>query len=141
MFLKLFKGAQPGLFVFVPVFAVLLWLKYFLLPQTAGISFEPGNMPFYALLTGWLEGYGMISKILALAMLILLSLWLSRLNTKFIIIGSRTYLPTFLYLVIVSAFMPLQQINPAIIAAFFLLYSLEIMFETYKQEKLALKTV
>ncbi len=139
MFLRLFKGAQPGLFVFVPVFATLLWLKYFLIPLSPGITFEPGSMPLYTIVMGWLEGYDLISKILALVLLIILSLWLSRLNTKFIIIGSRTYLPTFLYLIIVSAFMDLQQMNPAIITCFFLVFSLEIMFETFKQEGLALK--
>jgi hypothetical protein len=139
MVLRLFKGAQPALFIFVPVFAILLWLKYFLIPQPTVLSFEPYPMPFYALLLSWLGGNEIITRILALALLIVISFWLSRLNTKFIILKSRTYLPTFLFLIITSAYLPLQQLNPALFASFFLLYCLEIMFETFKKEGLALK--
>ena len=139
MFLKLFKGAQPAHVVFVPFFAVLLWLKNLLMLQPDVMVFEPNPMPLYAISTSWLGDYVLISRLLTLILLIITAYWLSRLNTKFIIIGSRTYLPTFLFLIIVSAYLPLQQMNPALFACFFLVYSLEIMFETFKKEGLALK--
>ena len=138
MILRLFKGAKPAHFIFVPFFAVLLWLKYLLIPQNAGLSFETNPMPLYDLISDWLGEYAIISKLTALILLIIIALWLSRLNKKFIIVSSRTYLPTFLFLIIVSGYLPLQQLNPAIFACFFLVYCLEIMFETFKKEGLAL---
>ena len=139
MFLRLFKGAQPAHFVFVPVFAVMLWLKYLIVSQPVVIDFEPNPMPLYALIATWFAAYDLISGVITLVLVIVVSLWLSRLNTRFIILGSRTYLPTFLFLIIVSGYLPLQQMNPAIIACLLLVCSFEIMFETFKQEGLALR--
>ena len=139
MFLRLFKGAQPALFAFVPVFAVMLWLKYLIVPMPAEVTFEPNPMPLYSIVAAWLEGYEIISRLITLVLIIVVSLWLSRLNTKFIILGSRSYLPTFLFLIIVSGFQPLQQMNPAIFACLLLVYSIEIMYETFKKEGLALR--
>lgn len=139
MLLRIFKGAQPAHFVFVPVFAVILWLKYLIIPQPVAVAFEPNPMPLYSILSSWFGAYDLISKLFTLLLIIIISLWLSRLNTRFIILGSRTYLPTFLFLIIVSGFQPLQQMNPAVFACFFLVCSFEIMFETFKKEGLALK--
>jgi hypothetical protein len=137
MILRLFKGAQPALFAFVPVFAVLLWLKYLLIPQPEIIAFEPHPMPLYEAVASWLAEFKLVSNLLTLLLLIVIALWLSRLNTRFIIIGSRTYLHAFIFLITVSAYLPLQQFNPAIPACFFLVYCMESMFETFKKEKLA----
>jgi hypothetical protein len=96
-------------------------------------------MPLYDLIVLWIGDNQLVSRLFMLVFLIIIALWLSRLNTRFIIIGSRTYLPTFLFLITVSAYQPLQQLNPAIIACFFLVYCLEIMFGTFKKEGLAYK--
>ena len=102
--------------------------------QHAELSFEPNPMPLYDLVISWIGDFTLISGLAALIVVILTALWLSRLNTKFIIVGSRTYLPTFLFLIIVSGYLPLQQLNPAIFACFILVYCMEIMFETFKKE-------
>ena len=139
MFLRLFRGAKPAHLIFVPVFAVLLWLKYLILPQPVDITFEPNPMPLYQLVSSWFENSGILSRLVTLALLIFNALWISRLNTKYILVQSRTYLPSFLFLLIVSAFLPLQQLNPALIASICLVLCIDIMFETYKKEELALQ--
>ncbi len=139
MVLRLFKGAQPALLFLIPVFALLLWLKYLILPQPVDLAFEPHPMPFYKLLSIWPGQSGTISKLLILVLVIINGLWLSRLNTKFILTDGRTYLPTFLFLITVSAYQPLQQLNPVVFVCILLTYCVEIMYDSYKKEGLALK--
>ncbi len=139
MFLKLFKSGQPALLVFIPFFAVLLWLKYFILPQPVGMAFEPNPMPFYHWTSALLENQPVLGKIITLGILVFIGLWLARINTKFIILQQRTYLPTVVYLLVVSSYQPLQQLNPAVFACVFLVIGIEIMFGAYRKEGLALE--
>ncbi|MFC2080685.1 hypothetical protein ACFLR8_00570 [Bacteroidota bacterium] len=122
--------------IFVPVFAGLLWLKYFILPQSVNIAFEPNPMPFYHWIAILFENQLFLGKIVTLSLLIFSALWLSRINTKFIILQQRTNLPAFIYILLVSSYLPLQQINPAVFASIFMVLSMEILFDTYKKEGL-----
>ncbi len=139
MFLKIFKSGQPALLVFIPFLAALLWLKYFILPQPVSMAFEPNPMPFYYGISTLLESQPIIGKILTLSLLVFIALWLSRINTKFIILQQRTYLPAVIYLLLVSSYLPLQQLNPAVFACFFLVVAIEIMFDSYKKKGFALE--
>ena len=78
-------------------------------------------------------------KLIALGLLVFIALWISRLNTKFMLLQHRTYLPAIIYIFLVSSYLPLQQLNPAVFAAVFLVLSIEIMFDTFKKEGLALE--
>ena len=136
MFLKFLKGGRSLQFILLPVFGVLLWLKYFIV-QPVPITFEDSPMPLYQLVSDVLEGHAFLSKGIALVLLIINALLISRLNIKFILLKSRTYLPSFIFLLVVSSFLPLQQLNPAVFASIFLLISIEAIFGTFKKEGLA----
>jgi hypothetical protein len=137
MFLKFLQGGRPVQFLLLLVFAVLSWLKYFILPQPVTMHFEASPMPFYQLVSGLFEGQEFLSKVTALALLVIYALLLSRLNMKFILLKSRTYLPSFIFLLVVSSYMPLQQLNPAVFAGIFMLFAIEAIFGTFKKEGLA----
>jgi hypothetical protein len=139
MFLKLFKSGQPAVLFFIPVFAGLLWLKYFIIPQPAEMIFEPNPMPLYFWISTLLANQLILGKIITLGLLIFTGLWLSRMNTKYILLSHRTYLPAIIYLLIVSSYLPLQQLNPVVFAGVFLVLAIDIMFDTYKKEGLALE--
>jgi len=139
MVLKFFKSGQPGLLFFIPILSVLIWLKYFIFPQPVEMIFEPNPMPLYAWIASLIEGQIILSKLIALALLIFTALWISRLNTKFILLQHRTYLPSIIYILLVSSYLPLQQLSPVVFAALFLVLSIEIMFDTFKKEGLALE--
>ena len=139
MFLRIFKSGQPALLFFIPVLSGLLWLKYFILSQPVNMAFEPNPMPFYHWISVLLENHQSLGKIITLVLLVFTALWLSRMNTKFIIIKERTYLPAVIYILVVSSYLPLQQLNPVVFAGVFLVLSIEIIFDTYKKEGLALE--
>ena len=130
MFLKLCKSGQPAVLLFIPVLTILIWLKYLILPQPVSIAFEPYPMPLYQWISSLLENQIVLSKIVTLVLLIFIALWLSMMNTKFILMEKRSYLPAIIYLLIASSYLPLQQLNPAVFASVFLVFSIEIMLDS-----------
>ena len=139
MFLRLLKGNKPGLIILIPLFMCLVWLKTFLQPGENTVGNENFIMPLYKLLHSSLGENNILRKIIALVLLIINSLWLVRLNTKFILIKTRTYLPALFYAFICSSFIPLQDLTPALIASTFFIFTIELMFDSYKDEKLSYK--
>ncbi|MFC2112197.1 hypothetical protein ACFLTA_02930 [Bacteroidota bacterium] len=139
MFLKVFKSGQPALLFFIPVLAILLWLKYFIVSQPVEMAFEPNPMPFYYWISTLLEKQIIIGKIVTLILLIFTGISLSKINTRFILLQHRSYLPAIIYLLLVSSYQPLQQLNPAVFASVFLVIAIEIIVGTYKKEGLALE--
>ena len=121
----------------IPVSAGLMWLKYFIQPQPVQISFEPYQMPLYRWLAALLENQPAAGKFITLGIHIFIALWIPRMNTRFILLQQRTYLPAIIYLIVVSSYLPLQQMNPAAFACLFLVFSLELMIATYRKEGLA----
>jgi hypothetical protein len=139
MLLRSFKSGQPVLLFFIPVLAGLIWLKYFIVPQPVSMVFEPNPMPLYSLILVLFEEQALIGKILTLCLVIFNALWISKMNTKYIILQQRTYLPAIIYLLLVSSYLPLQQLNPVVFASILLVFSIDIMFDAYKKEGLALE--
>lgn len=121
----------------VLLLAVLCWMKYFIVVQPVQMSFEANPMPLYQLAERLLEGRTFLSKTVALAMLVINALLLSRLNMKFILLKSRTYLPSIIFLLVTSSYQPLQRLNPAVFASIFMLFAIETIFVTFKKEGLA----
>ena len=117
--------------------AVLCWLKYFIVVQPVQMSFEAHPMPLYQLASGLLEGRAILSKTVAMVMLVINALLLSRLNMKFILLKSRNYLPSIIFILVVSSYLPLQRLNPAVFASIFMLFAIETIFVTFKKEGLA----
>ncbi len=139
MFLKLFKGSQPILIIIIPITAGLVWLKSFLHPAEALAGLDQWSMPLYHLIENLLNNQPFIRKLIAFTLLITNSLWLARMNTKFILIKSRTYLPAVFYALICSSFASYHDLTPALIASFLFIIALELMFDSYSEEQLSYK--
>ncbi len=137
MFLKFLQGGRPVQILVLLVFAVLFWLKYLILPQPVQMSFEASPMPLFQLVSRLLEGQEFLSKAIALSLLVINALLLSRLNMKFIVLKSRTYLPSFIFLLVASSFLPLQCLNPVVFTSIFMLFAIEAIMGTFKKEGLA----
>jgi hypothetical protein len=57
---------------------------------------------------------------------------LVRLNTKFILINNRTYLPAIIYILITSGIPDIQKLNPALLSAFAILFVFEVILDSYR---------
>jgi hypothetical protein len=139
MLLKLFKGNQPALIIIIPVLTGLLWIKSFIAPTDLILNYELHEMPFWHIIDTRTSSLEIIRKIIALILLIINALWLTRINTKFILINARTYMPALFFGFICSSLVFLQDLNPALFAVSFLVPAIEKMFDAYKEEKLSYK--
>lgn len=137
MFLKFLQGGRPIQIMVLLVFALLFWLKYFIVPLPVQMSYEVYPMPLFQLVSRLLEGQVFLSKVVALLLLVVNALLLSRLNMKFIVLKSRTYLPSFIFLLIASSFLPLQCLNPVVFTSILMLFAIEAILGTFKKEGLA----
>jgi len=139
MFLRLFKGSQPILILLIPLTVGLVWLKSFLHPAETVAGLDQWPMPIYHMIDNLFLNLPILRKLIALILLILNGLWLARMNTKFILIKSRTYLPAVFYTLICSSFINLHDLIPALIASTLFIIALEIMFDSYNEERLSYK--
>ena len=137
--LKIFKGSQPALLIIIPVLTGLLWIKSFIQPPDIKLDYELFEMPFWHFINTHTAGLDIIRKIIAFILLIINALWLTRINTKFILIKARTYLPAFFFGFICSSLVFMQDLNPALFAVTLFIPAVERMFDSYKEEELSYK--
>jgi len=134
MFLRLFKGSQPILILLIPLTVGLVWLKSFLHPAETVAGLDQWPMPIFHVIDNLFNNLPILRKLIALALLIFNGLYLARMNTKFILIKSRTYLPAVFYALICSSFINLHDLIPALIASTLFIIALEIMFDSYQPD-------
>jgi len=137
--LKLFKGSQPALIIIILLLTGLMWIRSFFQPAEFQLTYDLYEMPLWHFLNSFLGNSEIIRKIIAMILLIINALWLSRMNTKFILVKTRTYLPTLFYGFICSSFLPMLDLNPALIAVTLFVQAVDLLFESYKEEKLSYK--
>ena len=134
MILKLFRGNQAAFLILIPLLALLLWTKSFIYPFEIPVLSDA--MPLYDLADAVINSSRILSQICALLFLILTSLLLARINTKFILIPARTYLPAIIFLIISSSYPHLHYFHPLIPSVLLLLLAVNRMFGAYKKEGL-----
>jgi hypothetical protein len=135
--LKIFKSNQPAAVIFMVLVGISLWLKSFAHPAAEEIFYNNHPMPLFALMQ-FLLGTGFASRLVAIILLIITGFMLIQLNSKFIFIQDRTYLPLLFLLLLGGSTHTFQQLNPVIPAAIFLILALERMLDTYRVDRLSL---
>jgi hypothetical protein len=105
--------------------------------QDSAFFFDKAQMPLYKFVTDLIAPTSMAATLLTLVLVIIQGFLLVRLNTRFIFINNRTYLPALFFILLTAAFPDLQRLNPVIFSGFFLLLALEKIFESYRTQKLA----
>ena len=132
MLLSFFRRSQLSVVILVIIMSVAIWLKTFLNGMSYPFIFDTINMPLYTILVKYVNQSIFLSNIISFALIMAIGFYLLHLNSKFIIVKQRTYLPSLFYFLISSAFIPIQRINPAIFAAFFVLLALDHIFAIYQ---------
>src|SRR6056297_2901039 len=134
MFYKLFKSYHPILVIIIPLAGISLWINSFIdAPDYTYFQFDCHQMPLYRLILSWFGNNILTTSIVSLSLIIIIGFLLVRLSTKYILLKERTYLPAFLYVVMVSGLPALQRINPAIIASLFLVFAIEKILDSYRK--------
>lgn len=134
MLLKFFKQTLPQVIVMIILITTLMWLRSFTSDQVYPFYFDSIKMPLYAFITHWLSSNMLYGRILAFMVMLFTGFYLLHINSKHIVIKQRTYLPAFLYLILVSSFITLHQINPAVFAALLIVFVFDHVLSIYHKE-------
>jgi len=114
-----------------------IWLNTFLNPGNSNLYFNEHPMPLYGVLTN------IVSPVSTWGTLITMIIWVShglllvRLNTKFIFINERTYLPAIIFILSGCFITDLQSLNPVIISSIFLLIAIERLIDSYRNTNIS----
>jgi hypothetical protein len=134
MVLRFFRSTGTQIIIFIVVVGILLWIAP-ILKSVSGI--EPVSMPLYKYLLGWSNTSPILSTALALVFILFEAFWLVNLNTRFILINNRTYLPAVFFIILTGLIPQAQQFNPAIVASFFLILFFENLLDSYRNNNTA----
>jgi Family of unknown function (DUF6427) len=135
--LRFFRSSGTQMIIFVPFLGVMLWLHSILKTPHVLFLFDRSPMPLYKFITGFLPATSAVATAITLALVVLQGLWLVRLNTRFIFINNRNYLPALLFILLCTSIPDLQRLNPVLLSGFFLLLAIEKVFESYRNNKLS----
>jgi hypothetical protein len=136
MFLRFFRSTSAPIILFIPFLGFLLWIHAFTSTPDTVFFFDKTQMPLFKFFADIFDIQSITAKAITFVLVITQGLLLVRLNTRFIFINNRTYLPALFFIMITSAIPDLQKLNPVIFSGFFLLLALEKIFESYGNSKL-----
>jgi len=137
MLLRFFRSTTTQMIIMIPLMGILLWLHSILKTPVVYFLFDRTPMPLYKFVTDLLPPTSGKATIFTLALVIIQGYWLVRLNTRFLFINTRTYMPAILFVLLCTCIPDLQRLNPVIFSGFFLLLAIEKIFESYRTAKLA----
>ena len=83
----------------------------------------------------WLSQSALVSNLLAMMFVIALSFLVLRLNTAYAFIRIRTFLPSNIFVLIVSGLLSLHALHPVYFALLFLLLCVDRIFQSYELEQ------
>ncbi|MGE5393394.1 MAG: DUF6427 family protein [Candidatus Saccharibacteria bacterium] len=134
MLLKALKLHQPFHFLLIPIIAIALWIKPFMMPQAYG--FYPGEdaMILYQPLSLLLSGSPLLGNVMAFAFTLLLAFLILKLNVQYTFIRVRSFLPSSLFILITSGVPALHAMHPIYPAALFLVMAIDRIFNSYEKE-------
>ena len=136
MLLRLFRSHQPVVIIILPVITVLFWMRTLLHGTLPGIVIDENQMPLYELIHNLINGNSLITLITAIALVIIQSFMLNWLNSKYIFIETRSYLPPVFFILLSSCYLPMQQLHPVLFANFFLILAINKILGNVKERHL-----
>ena len=136
MLLRALKTNHAYHFVLIPLMAVLLWLPSLIRPEPYLFYVGEDMMPLYRPVA-WLMGKSLfLNSIIPLVLLVLLAFMSIRLNIQYAFIRVRTFLPASLLVFLASGLTRLHTMHPVYFAAFFLLFAVDRIFDSYEKNKI-----
>lgn len=134
MLLRFFRSTGAQLIIFIIAGGFVLWLHSFLKTPGTTFLFDDLKMPSYKLVSEIFPVHTLWATLLTFILVVVQGFLLVRMNTRFILINNRTYLPAIFFILLTSAIPGLQRLNPVIFSGFFLILALEQMFRSHRRE-------
>jgi hypothetical protein len=138
MLLRFFRSTNAQIVFLIPIIGILLWLPAILFKNTNFISFSDATpTPLWHFLTGWMNVKSIGAIAFALLLLILQAFWLVRLNTKFILVNNRTYMPALFFIIFASFIPEVQYLSATIPAGILVLFATEKIIHSHSESRIA----
>ena len=138
MFIRAFKTNYIYLPILMIVVTFLLWLNGFLFYSEISIPTE-NQAPLYSFIAPFLERYKFINVLLAFVLLILQAFMLNNVITLKNFIDRYSYMPGFLYAVLMSSSFEMLSLHPVLISNFFLIIVLNKIVDVYHDDRVYLE--
>ncbi|MFV0553242.1 MAG: hypothetical protein ACK5LR_00890 [Mangrovibacterium sp.] len=135
MIFRLLHNNKAMHFIALPILSVVLWLGALIHPVEHAFQLDvyhtmPLYQPFY-LLSQWSSTVG---TILAMLLSIATAFLLTNLNSRFLFLEQKTFLPAYLYLIIIGGLTPLLYLSPVYLVNIFGIWSIIIVFDADKTQ-------
>jgi hypothetical protein len=139
LFLKFSKSNQPGAVIVITLLSIIFWFNPFIKDISTQGS-EVASMPLFLILEYLLPHHPLVLKIMGFIIFLSIAFLINRLNTKFIFIPERTYLPAIIYIIIICGLITKKELHPILPATILLLLAIERLLDSYKTESLSYNT-
>lgn len=134
MLLNYIRSNRASYIVLLPIIGIALWLQTFISGEITWQVFDEHPMPLHYLIDILLKDYPFFYNLPAIALVFVMAFLILRINEKYMIIETRSYLVAFFLIVLQSALLPMNRLHPGLIAAVFILFALDKLFDTYKED-------
>jgi len=133
MLLRIYKINHPVILLLIFILTGSVWSLSFI--KAAGYEFPEYNfeMPLYLWIYSWISKYPLLATILSYILILIAAGIINRLNNRYFLLESRTYLPSLIYILLCSIY-PLQNLHPILFSNLFLLICLNKIFSSYREE-------
>lgn len=133
MFVKTFKKNYPLQLVLLAIIPFLLWLPAFISsPDVVSTSFD---MPIYKVIYNLFSHLKLLSTILAFVLVLLQGLLINNIFSYNQLCPKTTFLPAFIYILILSSNYTSMTISPILISNTFILLAIFFLFRSYDQKE------
>lgn len=137
--IKLFKSNKAIGFILLPLLAAIIWGEQILSETSLSMPDGFAIYPFYVRIVDFIGPGSILFTMIALGIIIFNAFMLSRLNTTFFFIPSRTQLPAVLYVIFASCISDFQTLTPPLIASFIFIFMLFKIMKTYEHPGFSIK--
>ena len=134
--IRLLKSYQPIVLFIIPIITFLLWISPFYSVPNHFFYFDKSPTPLYKWIVDLSNNYHWILVACSLLLTSLLAYLMVHINTKYIFIDTRTYLPAISFILLASSFAELQQLNPAIISGICFYFAFDRLFDSYRKDSI-----
>jgi hypothetical protein len=138
MFLRLFKGAGPGVLILIIFTLFAVWMSAFLHPSMDTYAvYEKNPMPLYGMLKLAIGNNPLAGVIFSFLLVSSMAFLLVNFNTSVVFISERTFLPSLIYILFTGLFPQFQLLNPLLPASLFLMLTVIRIIDGYHKTGIA----
>ncbi|WP_163715811.1 DUF6427 family protein [Mangrovibacterium lignilyticum] len=135
MILRYIKSNQAYHFFTIPLVVLILWFRAYLQPESFPFFEGENQMLFFRPFAQLAQQSPLAGNLLTIALTLALAFIILRLNTAYSFIRIRTFLPSNIFILIVSGLVTMHSLHPVYFGALFLLLAINRIFGAYENKK------